>query len=215
MKKLIIPKIEVDISNIENVANKLSTLQSHLIDTINWKETHPSKPEVCFRIAHNGDNLFLQYSVHENEILGVVTEDNGKVWTDSCVEFFVSFDDAHYYNTEATCTSRVLLGYRKYGEHAEHGSIDVLKSIQRLASLGVNKIEKQEGDFNWNLTLIIPRSTYWKSSIKTFDGIKAKGNFYKCGDNLSTPHFVSWNKIDTPKPSFHQPSFFGELEFGE
>jgi hypothetical protein len=44
-------------------------------------------------------------------------------------------------------------------------------------------------------------------------GKKMRGNFYKCGDELSVPHFVSWTKINTPNPSFHVPECFGGLEF--
>lgn len=215
MKKLLIPKIDVDTSDIESVAEKLSSLSANRIDTINWPEEYPSKPEVSFKIAHNNDNILLQYEVYENEILGVVTEDNGEVWTDSCAEFFITFDDNSYYNLETTCVGRALLGYRKPGVEAEHASPEIMKSIKRLPSLGFENREKQQGDFRWSLTLIIPATAYWKDRIKTFSGIKARGNFYKCGDNLTTPHFVSWSEIDTPSPSFHQPTFFGQLEFEE
>jgi hypothetical protein len=40
-----------------------------------------------------------------------------------------------------------------------------------------------------------------------------RGNFYKCGDELGVPHFVSWTKIKTDSPAFHMPEFFGGLEF--
>ncbi len=46
----------------------------------------------------------------------------------------------------------------------------------------------------------------------SWDGIKAKANVYKCGDNLSKPHFLSWNPIHHPTPNFHLPEFFGTLE---
>lgn len=213
MKKLLIPKIDITASDIEAVSRKLAELPANKIDTINWADAYPSKPEVSFRIAHNGDNILLQYTVHENEILAVVTEDNGEVWTDSCVEFFITLDDAHYYNAEFTCIGKALLGYRDFSGKALHGSEAVMKSIKRLSSLGTENKAKEQGDFHWTLTLVIPRTAYWESDIKTFDGLKARGNFYKCGDNLTTPHFVSWAEIDTPNPSFHQPKFFGELEF--
>lgn len=213
MKKLIVPKIDINSSDIESVAEKLSALPSHAIDTINWPKEFPSKPQVTFSIAHDGNNILLQYRVHEDEILAAVTEDNGEVWTDSCVEFFLSFDGTHYYNTEVTCIGKALLGYREAGKHAEHGSSEIMKSIKRLPSLGTENRPKEKGDFQWILTLVIPRTAYWKDEIQSFDNMKATGNFYKCGDNLSTPHFVSWTSIDTPNPSFHQPAFFGELEF--
>ena len=213
MKKLIVPKLNISASDIEEVALRLATLPANTIGTINWPDEYPSKPEVEFRMAHNSDNILLQFKVHENEILAAVAADNGEVWTDSCVEFFVTFDDAHYYNAEFTCIGKALLGYRDFGGKAEHGTSDIMQSIKRLSTLGTANRVKEQGDFHWTLTLIIPRTAYWQTDIKTFDGLKARGNFYKCGDNLTVPHFVSWTKIDTPSPSFHQPAFFGEIEF--
>lgn len=213
MKKLIIPKINVDSTDIAAVEKKLPAVSSHAIDITNWSEAFPSKPEVSFSIAHNGNDILLQYRVHENEILAAVREDNGEVWTDSCVEFFITFDDKHYYNAEVTCIGKALLGYREAGGHAQHASEQVMKSIKRLPTLGTQNREKEKGDFHWAITLVIPRTAFWNDDLQSFDGIKAKGNFYKCGDNLTTPHFVSWAAIDTPNPSFHQPKFFGNLEF--
>lgn len=214
MSKLNIPKISIDASNIDAVALKLSALPLNKIDVINWPADFPSKPEVGFRIAHNGDNILLQYDVKENEILGAITEDNGEVWTDSCAEMFLTFDEAHYYNLECTCIGKALLGYKDFARTSTlHGSPQVMQSIKRLPSLGTANRPKAQGDFHWTLTLVIPRTAFWESNIASFDGLKIRGNFYKCGDNLTTPHFVAWTKIGTPEPSFHQPSFFGEIEF--
>lgn len=213
MKRITVPKISIDASDINLVAQKMETLSIHHINTINWVDTYPSKPDVTFGIAHNGENILLQYRVKENEILAAVTNDNGEVWTDSCVEMFLSFDNEHYYNAEFTCIGKALLGYRKFGEKAVHASNEIMQSIKRQSSLGTANREKEIGNFDWVLTLVIPRTAFWESDIKSFDGLQAKGNFYKCGDNLTTPHFVAWTTIETPKPSFHQPSFFGELHF--
>ena len=48
---------------------------------------------------------------------------------------------------------------------------------------------------------------------KSGDGLKVKGNVYKCGDMLPHPHFLSFFPIDLPKPDFHRPDFFGSVEF--
>ena len=49
--------------------------------------------------------------------------------------------------------------------------------------------------------------------LERFDGLQARGNFYKCGDGLPVPHFVSWAPIDTPNPDFHRPEFFDTICF--
>lgn len=214
MKKITIPKISIDASDITAVAQKLSTLPIHKIDKINWPEEYPSRPGVTFAIAHNGDNILLQYHVNENEILAAVTEDNGEVWTDSCAEFFLAFgDEGNYYNTEITCIGKTLFANRDLGGEATFGNKDIMQSILRHSTLGTKNRGKEIGDFYWTLTVVIPRTAFWKENISSFDGLHLKGNFYKCGDNLSVPHFVSWTDIDTPSPSFHQPRFFGDLIF--
>ncbi len=50
-------------------------------------------------------------------------------------------------------------------------------------------------------------------AIDSLEGKRIPANFYKCGDKLRTPHFLSWNKIEIEKPDFHRPDFFGELHF--
>ena len=44
-------------------------------------------------------------------------------------------------------------------------------------------------------------------------GTQWRGNFYKCGDRTSHPHWGSWAPVDTPEPSFHQPDFYQPLVF--
>ena len=34
------------------------------------------------------------------------------------------------------------------------------------------------------------------------DGMSIRANFYKCGDELQKPHFLSWNPIKIEKPDF-------------
>lgn len=40
---------------------------------------------------------------------------------------------------------------------------------------------------------------------------KLYGNFYKGADGSATPHYVSWNPIQTANPDFHCPEYFGTL----
>ena len=212
MKKLIIPKVDIDIDDITAINTLLDTLPANEIGEANWAEQYPSKPDVSFRIAHNGKNLILRYDVKENEILAQVENDNGDVWTDSCVEMFLAFDSEHYYNLECNCIGSILLRYQDNERKLMHYfTPQRLSGIKRYPSLERKKKEKQQGDFQWSVLLIIPHTTFKESKLIDFDEINLKGNFYKCGDNLTQPHFLSWNKIDWPKPNFHLSQFFGEI----
>ena len=57
------------------------------IQCVNWAE-YPYKPKVNFRIAHTQDSILLHFKVKEESVRARYGEDNGAVWTDSCVEFF-------------------------------------------------------------------------------------------------------------------------------
>jgi len=38
-------------------------------------------------------------------------------------------------------------------------------------------------------------------------------NFYKCADDTSHPHWLTWSPVDLPEPNFHHPQSFGILQF--
>ncbi len=133
---------------------------------------------------------------------------------DSCVEFFLSPEgNDDYYNLECNCIGTKLLGFRKLGAQSEHASDSIMDNIQVYSSLGNEPFEEKTGSFSWYLEAKIPWSSFWQHQISNVKGKSMKANFYKCGDELSKPHYLSWNPIHTEQPSFHQPHFFGELIF--
>ena len=69
----------------------------------NWPEAFPYTPKVEVRVAHTGDAIVLHYRVEESTVLAEAG-DNGKVWEDSCCEFFsIPAGDGVYYNIECNC----------------------------------------------------------------------------------------------------------------
>jgi len=183
------------------------------LEMVNWEE-FPYQPEVTVQIAWNEDELFLRYQVNEQSVKAVITESNGQVWTDSCVEFFLSPEgNDEYYNLEMNCIGTALLGYRKKGEPTVHATEEQISSIRRISSLGDLPFAERKEPTEWQITIAIPWEVFFKHTLKPISGKKLRGNFYKCGDGLAIPHFVSWTKIKTEKPNFHTPEYFGGLEF--
>ena len=212
MKQLLIQKIDWNNPKAEKLSLQFdkTAIPFQRIDTINW-ETYPYSPEALFRIAHNGEAILLNYRVNESDIKAVCDRDNGRIWEDSCVEFFVSFDESSYYNIECNCIGKILIakGAGKEGRIPLPDAL--LKRADRWSSLGNVPIENRSGD--WEISLIIPKEIFYPEITRTFDNTEASGNFYKCGDCLQTPHFLSWNPIQSETPNFHRPEFFGELRF--
>lgn len=158
------------------------------LDVVNWKD-YPYKPEVSFRIAHTGREILLHYKVKEASVRAVASGDNGRVWEDACVEFFVSPEgDDRYYNFECNCAGRLLI---------QGGAVNERRPTASQEVLG----------------MVIPVSAFFQHSVGSLDGKTMKGNFYKCGDKLQTPHFLSWSPIGLERPMFHCPAFFGTLSF--
>lgn len=203
----------LDTRKLGEAALQLEAISVQTISCNNWAAEYPYAPRVNFRIAHNDQAIFIRFDVEENYTMARVTEDNGEVWTDSCVEFFLSLDNSGHYNFEFTCIGKALAGFRKERPHATHGSPEVMRTIQRYSSLGSSNFEEITGENNWSLTVAIPVNALFKHKVNRLSGLKAKANVYKCGDHLSKPHFLSWQPIDTPAPDFHVPAFFTEIEF--
>lgn len=179
----------------------------------NWATDYPYAPRVSFRAGHDGRHLYLVFQVEEAFTKAEVTEDNGAVWTDSAVEFFISFDDTGYYNFEFNCIGRALLGFRKTKPDVTHAGREIMALIGRESSLGSATFAERQGDNRWELRVTIPVEAFFAHRFASLDGVRARANAYKCGDGLSKPHFLSWQPIRTEKPNFHVPEFFGEVEF--
>ena len=215
MKNLIITKINASAVEASAVPALLdaSGIEFNPIETVNWKE-YPYQPSVKFRAAHIGHAVLLHYQVTEASVRAVATADDGRVWEDACVEFFLSPEsNDFYYNFECNCAGKLLLHGGAAGTERPGASEEVLKSVKRWASLGTEPFEERVGEYTWEVALVIPTSAIFRHSIESLDGKTMRANFYKCGDLLQTPHFLSWSPIDLPQPKFHCPEFFGEIKF--
>ena len=180
----------------------------------NWEKLFPYTPSVNAWLWHNGETLFISYETEEEFVAALAKKDNDEVYKDSCVEFFISFDDNGYYNIEANCAGKILMSHRRGRKiDVEYATPEILSTIKREASLGLETFECRNHEGKWNLTLAIPATSFFKHEFRNFDGLEAKCNIYKCGDNLPKPHFLSWQPIKTEKPDFHHPEFFGPIQF--
>lgn len=185
------------------------------IDCVNWSD-YPYAPKVEFRMAYTDHALLLHYRVEEEAVRAEARMDNGRVWEDSCVEFFsVPAADGIYYNMECNCVGRLLIGAGAEREGRSRAPQEVIDRVDRWCSLGREDFDLRPEPCAWQVALVIPVEAYFLHRITaTAELGKIRANFYKCGDRLPRPHFLSWNAIDLPKPDFHVPPFFGEVVLG-
>ncbi|MBR4994435.1 MAG: hypothetical protein IKY82_00055 [Alistipes sp.] len=181
---------------------------AHTIGTVNWSD-FPYAPKVEFRVAHSDDAIVVMFDVEESHVRAVAMENNGAVWEDSCVEFFVGNPVGEgYFNFEINCVGTALAAFRRSRDDADHFDDEKMARVRRFGSLKHEPIDSRGEGQKWWMAEVIPFSLLGlEKAPKTL-----RANFYKCGDKCDQTHFLSWSPIALEKPNFHCPDFFGELK---
>ena len=192
------------------------------------------------RVQPGEDVLHLHYRVAEKAVRGVCAADREHAWEDSCVEFFFApREDGMYYNVECTCTGKLYMCVGADRHERSFLPEEAYAAITRRCSLGTDPVglieapaacpsvdarliegrdvaasgvvvSRDGAALEWEVELEIPASVF---GLERFSGLKARCNFYKCGDKLPERHFVTMFPIATERPDYHRPEFFGEIAF--
>lgn len=162
-------------------------------------------PESYAQLAMiNGRGFVLKMTSYESDPLTRYSNYGDPVYTDSCLEFFVSFNKNSplYINFEMN-SAGAYLSARRTGRK-DKTPID--KIVSRMPVVNAKRYEKYwtvEVEFSFEFI----EELFGHCTFE--NGYSFKGNFYKCGDETETPHFGSWSPITVEKPDFHRPEFFG------
>lgn len=216
MKTLHVSKIETTPNDAREVPALMdkAAVNFNAIGCVDWQKDYPYAPKAAFRIAYTDSALLINYRVEEETVRAVADQDCGRVWEDSCCEFFSQVQgDTLYYNMECNCGTTLLVACGAERENRECAPREILQQVKRWSSLGSAPFGEREQEGAWQMALIIPFATFFKHQITSLQGTSLKANFYKCGDKQRRPHFLSWNAIDIEKPDFHRPDYFGTLIF--
>ena len=203
-----------DYPDLDEVSSRLDKIgPGQMIDTLNW-ESYSYRPEARFNIACSEKEIFLKYYISEEFVKAEMTESNQMVCEDSCVEFFVSpANDGIYYNFEFNAIGTCLLGTGTSRKDSVRAPVSIIETIRRKGSRGTMPFKEEKGQQSWTITVAIPLSAFFRHHLKVLKGNTFRANFYKCGDKLSQPHYLTWNPVGTKSPDYHQPDYFGMLKF--
>jgi hypothetical protein len=198
-------------SGMAGISSFLNGSERQSINNLLWSNDG-YKPEVSFAIAYTEDSILLKYFVTEKYVKAEYLQINDPVYKDSCVEFFIAFgDDENYYNLEFNRIGTALIGYGPDKNDREILSEAVISKIKSQHTITIST--NDEGNTEWELTLSIPFTLFVHNTINSLANLDCRANFFKCGDDLPAPHFLSWNAIDYPQPNFHLSQFFGAIRF--
>lgn len=200
-------------SPVEDISASLDKGQKHPIAIAPWPE-FSYVPKVQFSIAHGGDCIFLKYFVSEAVVKAVYNQPNDPVYKDSCVEFFIAFnDDKDYYNLEFNAIGTCTLYFGKDRNNRKPIAEELIDDIRYLTTIKNEIVNKEKPGVNWQLSLMIPVQVFSNHRLGTLSGQACFVNFYKCGDDLPVPHFLAWSNIKSLSPNFHLREYFGKLSF--
>jgi hypothetical protein len=177
------------------------------------------RPRTEAKLAYDEHNLYVIFRVEDRYVRSVTTELHGPVCTDSCVEFFFTPEkdkSAGYMNLEINCGGTVLF----FHQLARN------RNITRVAASDCEQIEiahslpqivdpERTEPTTWTVEYRLPLSVVAKYHALTApaSGVIWRANFYKCADNTSHPHWLTWSRVERSTPDFHRPEFFGVLLF--
>ncbi|MDR1415722.1 MAG: hypothetical protein LBI96_07925 [Odoribacteraceae bacterium] len=183
-----------------------------LIGEAGWGEAFPCRPLARFRIGYDAGGLLVFFEVEEGQFRAAEGADGGRVWEDSCVEFFFQpGGEGGYYNFECNAAGSLVFAFGEGREGREAAPAAVSRLIRRRGGMEVSRGEVSL--FRWWMLLEIPFAALFRDRFAAAPGMVSRGNFYKCGDLLAEPHFLSWNPVVAARPDFHRPECFGRLSF--
>lgn len=191
------------------------------IELFNHMSSLPvNRPRTRVKLLYDKDNIYVYFHVEDQYVLAKANKHQDPVYKDSCVEFFFTPSDDltdGYFNIEVNCCGVILMSYQLAKGDAEINISNAdLSKINMYTSLKEKSIPVEIiGPVTWTTTYKLPfemleKYAKFKRPTKC---VVWRANFYKCADETSFPHWLSWSKIDKPFPDFHQPGFFGKLEF--
>ena len=181
------------------------------------------RPAAEVKIIHSDEGLHVLFRVPDRFVRVVNTGFQSPVWKDSCVEFFVRpGGTGGYFNFEMNAGGSLLACFIEDWTRTPDGFAKFRRlgakwdeAIPRFHSLP-EKIEPQIlQPVLWTVQYTVPWALFSElaGAKRPQPGETWTGNFYKCGDETSHPHWAAWSPIGETL-NFHSPEFFGGLAFG-
>jgi hypothetical protein len=180
------------------------------------------QPHTQARLLYDAQNIYLRFDVDDRYVLSRHTKYQDSVCLDSCVEFFFSPSAGlGYLDIEINCGGTLLFYYVEDHRRAPGGFVKFTRvPAEDGAKLAIYHSMPQVVDpertepKSWRIGCQIPLKVIEKfaGSIGDPAGQIWRGNFFKCADRCSHPHWASWAPLGEAL-DFHQPKYFQQIHF--
>ena len=202
MKEYIAKKVNTEMKIDDD---RWSRVEKAALDYV-WENASPSPYKTTAQMVHSDVGITVRLETNEWPLTITTMELNGKICIDSCMEFFFipNMDDAEYINLEMN-PAAVSLTAKAPGRY-ERPRLDIHGENVKIKSM----IKAEEG---WTVMAFISYDFLLKHYSHVDKTMRA--NFYKCGDKTPVLHYSTWNPVETEKPDYHRPEFFGKILLSE
>jgi hypothetical protein len=195
---------------------------SHVADIKNFRpESSEHRPRTLARFLYSEAGIHGIYRIEDQYVRSVRTGYLSEVWKDSCVEFFVQpRGNGGYFNLEMNAGGSHLIWFIEDATRSAAGlkkwtplPAELGKLIQIRSTLAKVVNPEIEQPMNWELSFYLPFAALEKfvGRLHPQTGEQWRGNFFKCAEEISHPHWASWSPVD--EFNFHLPRCFGTLIF--
>jgi len=179
------------------------------------------QPHTAARLLYDEQGLYGIFQVQDRYVRCLRTNYFDEVWKDSCVEFFAEpKPGCGYFNFEFNCGGAFLCSHILNPERVPGGFKDFTKvpwAVAQTIIVHSSMPRRVEPEITEPIVLTlrfsIPFSLFehYVGGLGEIEGQVWRGNFFKCAEESSQPHWAAWSPVD--KFDFHRPECFGTLTF--
>lgn len=177
-------------------------------------------PDVQARVLYDAEALYVIFRVADRYVRAVARAHQDAVYRDSCVEFFFTPGEdvaPGYFNLEMNCGGTLLFHHQVV---PRRDAVAVAPADVERISIAHTQPHQVDPEIaeptTWCVEYRLPVEILARYAPKVqlpAPGVRWRANFYKCADATTHPHWLTWSKVESPRPDFHRPADFGELIF--
>jgi len=187
------------------------------------KEGSTHRPRAQVKLGYDPAHLYAVFRVEDRFVRAKYTGHRAPVYCDSCVEAFLEPGArTGYINFETnaggtilanliTDPARVPGGFKAFTplNEAQLARVAITSTLPHVVWPEISE------PTTWELGLRIPFAllTEITGVPAPVSGTVWRGNFFKCADESTHPHWAEWAPVGE-ELNFHQPAKFGQLQFG-
>lgn len=182
------------------------------LESYHWEAETPYRPDTYCKIGVVNDELVALLKCYESSPKAVYINRDDPIFLDSCLEFFVApvENRSEYINIETNANGAYLCEFGK-GKPERCFSkelTDISPNVEAFSS------KDEKGSF-WGVKVRLTKdfiSALYKTDKNNIMFTEIKANFYKCGDECETPHYLAFSPVTTLPPGFHNPECFASFK---